>query len=80
MKKTMETEIRIAYDIYGREFKYLVMGRVSGKSFFKRFGFVECENPDYVKRENEYFHYNSIKKCWLSESHVITSDNRALVA
>ena len=72
--------IEIAKDIYDRDFEYLPMGKISGRNFLSRQGFISCENPNYMKQGTRYFHYNKIKGYWLGETPVYTSDNRAITA
>lgn len=70
--------IKTANDIYGRVFEYLPMGKVAGRNFLIKDGFTICENPDYMKQGERYFHYNRLRGAWLGESHIITN-NRALL-
>jgi hypothetical protein len=72
--------IKIALDIFNREFEYLPMGKVKGRNYLKNIGFEECQNRDYMKSNNRYFHYNSIKGFWIGEMPVYTNDNRVLTA
>lgn len=71
--------IQVAKDIYGRDFEYLAQGKVKGRNTLAKMGFVICDNPDYMRNGERYFHYNRIKGAWLGDSPVYT-DSRALIA
>lgn len=72
---TTTAMIEIAKDLYGRDFEFLRQGKIKGRNTFLTMGFQICENPEYMKKDNRYFHYNKIKKCWLGQTPIFTNEN-----
>ena len=67
-------EIITKKDLYQREYSFLTAGRVKGRNYLAKLGFSQCQNPDYMQREEIYMHYNKIIKGWIGDT-VILSTN-----
>ena len=80
MNSKVLERIQIGRDIFGRAYEYLPMARVSGRNYLSKNGFVFCENKDYMKQGERYFHYNRLQGRWIGETPVYTADNRAVIA
>jgi len=71
--KTINAEIELDFEIitkqdnFGGELKYLNMGLVKGRNFLKRAGYIHQPNPLYMKKGDEYFHYNKTSGIWIYE-------------
>ena len=72
--------IKTGKDIFDRDFEYLPMGKVKGRNYLISIGFEQCQNPDYMKMNERYFHYNRLKGYWIGDRPVYTTDNRVLIA
>ena len=53
--------------IYGYERPIMNIGMVKGRNCLTADGYTQCENKTYYKKENEYWHYNHLSKCWYYE-------------
>lgn len=69
-------EIIRTKDNFGGDLVYVKLGLVKGRNEFKKLGFEVQQNPTYVKKGNEYWHYNKISGIWIYEK---IPENRSTV-
>ena len=57
---------------------FIRMTRCLGKSLLKRNGFLECNNPAYLRKVNIYAHHNKIMGVWIIENATKTGNGLAI--
>lgn len=60
-------EIITTKDVFGGDLIYIKLGLVKGRNELAKIGFEQQRNPVYMKRGNEYWHYNKSLGYWIYE-------------
>ena len=52
----------------GKELEIMEKGLEVGKRLLTKEGFIQCPNPNFMRKDNITAHYNSLMKCWIVTS------------
>ena len=67
MEKSKTCEIIRTKDVFGGPLVVLKAGLVRGRNDLAKQGFSRGANPIYMRKENEYWHYNRCLGYWIYE-------------